>query len=256
MKSSPTEGMEAILNIPPLFLYIESEAIIENYRAETSELPEIRRLADSIVKKMGEESCELLKVLLTDQMKSRIIGNKKYSIKIPDREYWKNSLLIMKEYNKIYYTDGSKTQSGVGAGIYGDSYELCFSLGNLATIFQAELVAINVCVLQLLSDDVINKNIAICSDSQAVIKALNKQETKSKLTWECYSNLSKLSERNNVTIVWVPGHSGIEGNEKLDELAKKGAEQQYIGPEPVFGLPMSSLKNSKKEWLKARSIDY
>uniref|UniRef100_T1I1F9 RNase H domain-containing protein n=1 Tax=Rhodnius prolixus TaxID=13249 RepID=T1I1F9_RHOPR len=33
----------------------------------------------------------------------------------------------------------------------------------------------------------------------------------------------------------VPGHVGIEGNEKADYLARNGANTPFIGPEPVLG---------------------
>lgn len=29
--------------------------------------------------------------------------------------------------------------------------------------------------------------------------------------------------RNNVSLHWAPGHIGVERNEKIDELARKGA---------------------------------
>ena len=54
---------------------------------------------------------------------------------------------------------------------------------------------------------------------------------------------------NNVQLV-VPGHSNIQGNEKADQLARHGASQSFIGPEPVFGVPLSSVKEAlKNEWL-------
>lgn len=32
-----------------------------------------------------------------------------------------------------------------------------------------------------------------------------------------------LGRSDNVTLHWVPGHIGVEGNEKSDELERKGA---------------------------------
>ena len=46
IKSSPTDALEAITSIPPLFLFIESEAIMENYRAEVSDAHEVKKLVD------------------------------------------------------------------------------------------------------------------------------------------------------------------------------------------------------------------
>ena len=35
-------------------------------------------------------------------------------------------------------------------------------------------------------------------------------------------------------MVWVPGHENNLGNERADELAKKGADTPFTGPEPVL----------------------
>ena len=54
---------------------------------------------------------------------------------------------------------------------------------------------------------------------------------KSKLVLEC---LSELATHNSVQLVWMLGHEGILGNERADELAKKGADIPFIGPKPVL----------------------
>ena len=65
------------------------------------------------------------------------------------------------------------------------------------------------------------EEIYIVSDSQAALKAIKKVEINSKIVWECVLLLKYLATRNNITLVWVPGHNGIEGNEIADSLAKK-----------------------------------
>jgi Ribonuclease HI len=57
---------------------------------------------------------------------------------------------------------------------------------------------------------------------------------KSKLVLECLECLSELATHNSVQLVWVLGHEGILGNERADELAKKGADTPFTGPEPIL----------------------
>ncbi|CAH2218216.1 jg4479 [Pararge aegeria aegeria] len=59
------------------------------------------------------------------------------------------------------------------------------------------------------------------------------------LVENCRQFLNTLAFTNRVILRWVPGHKGIIGNEKADELAKTGALQKQIGPEPVCGKPKS-----------------
>ena len=81
--------------------------------------------------------------------------------------------------------------------------------------------------------------INILSDSRAAILALTSTQVKSKIVWDCLKLVRELSTDNVVTLIWVPGHSNILGNETADMLAKSGAESEYVGPEPLWGIPES-----------------
>ncbi|KAJ8918239.1 hypothetical protein NQ315_014109 [Exocentrus adspersus] len=78
-----------------------------------------------------------------------------------------------------------------------------------------------------------DNRINILTDSQAALKGLRNHKVTSRLLWECWKELSDLARHKRVVLLWVPGHSGIKGNEKADELVRKGLSASYIGPEPA-----------------------
>ena len=45
------------------------------------------------------------------------------------------------------------------------------------------------------------------------------------------------------------------GNERADELAKKGADTPFTGPEPVRGLPYSVVKRAIRDWMEWKHIE-
>ena len=45
------------------------------------------------------------------------------------------------------------------------------------------------------------------------------------------------------------------GNERADELAKKGADTPFTGPEPVLGLPDSVVKRAIRDWMERKHIE-
>ena len=56
------------------------------------------------------------------------------------------------------------------------------------------------------------------------------------------TKLQHLSMNNCVRLLWVPGHSNIEGNETADVLARQAASLDFIGPQPALGLLAMSNK--------------
>jgi len=68
------------------------------------------------------------------------------------------------------------------------------------------------------------------------MKALSKAKITSKLVNEVTTAVDKLGAVNKLTIRCVPGHNNSPGNELADNLARKGAGNPLIGPEPFCGV--------------------
>jgi ribonuclease HI len=103
-------------------------------------------------------------------------------------------------------------------------------LGKFATVFQTEIYAIFHCACENIRRAYRNKRILISSESQAALKALSGPKVMSRLVAECLDALSELAFLNEVTLVWVPGHCGIFGNEEADNLPDKHQPNRHSVP--------------------------
>jgi ribonuclease HI len=61
--------------------------------------------------------------------------------------------------------------------------------------------------------------------------------TTSRLVENCQELLKDLGAKNKAILRLIPGHAGIEGNEKADELARAGLKGTHCGPELFCGSP-------------------
>ena len=134
-------------------------------------------------------------------------------------------------------------------GVFRGKTGLVFSLGAFATVFQAEVFTIMASIHESIARGYNGKTIKIFTDSQAALKAL--VTINSKLVLQCLGCLNELATYNSVQLVWVPGHEGILGNERTDELAKKGAVNGVL----VLGLPYSVVKRAIGDWMERKHIE-
>jgi len=67
-------------------------------------------------------------------------------------------------------------------------------------------------------------NCVIFTDSLSYVKCLSSHENNNSLKSKIIKAINNYE--NEITIVWIPGHSNIEGNERADYLAKEAANNE------------------------------
>jgi hypothetical protein len=54
-------------------------------------------------------------------------------------------------------------------------------------------------------------------------------------------------------LIWVPGHSSVEGNKKADQLAKFGADEPLLGPEPFHAITKQTARRAIDVWAQGKA---
>jgi ribonuclease HI len=190
----------------------------------------------------------------TERMTPRYVFHKPFKVHLSNKHEWQNGFKPDNQGGLLWYTDGSKTNEGTGTGVYkwGSRKGHSFSLGFHTTVFQAEIYAIKACIIENIEKGYKGRNIYILCDSQAAIKALNNFCINSKLVWDCHQSLVRLAEHNRVQLIWVPGHMGIDGNEKADQLARQGSSCPFIRPEPALGISAKIAREVIRGWTNTK----
>ena len=200
-----------------------------------------------------------LQNLPTEQMKKRNWTRKFEILNFLDH---KND--ASENANTYYcYTDGSKMNNHVGFGYqirvkHREKNKNSTYLGSIATVFQAEVMAISTVARDL--QKVRGQRIVIRSDSQAAVLALQSSFIHSSIVEECITTLTRLSEKNKVILQWIKAHVGHVGNEAADLYAKLGSESKASGPEPFLPVPQSFITTKivekiKRKWTKRWTVE-
>ena len=167
----------------------------------------------------------------------------------------------------IVYTDGSTSgnQANGGAGIYVEDnnnnavIEESRPAGILCSSYAGECAALFHALRWMTStvDDTEQPNgqlhFLVCTDSKSLCDALGNVTWKERDYWivKIQEQLYKLDAM--VTLLWIPAHCDIEGNEKADELAKKGAEKDQSGVPVSHKIVTAKIKSKKWDIVHPRA---
>ena len=117
------------------------------------------------------------------------------------------------------FTDGSKSEEGVGCAVIFEKKPYLFKLPDYASIFTAELTAIVQALDLVFNSD--SSSFVIYSDSMSALTSLNEYNSFHPLIQKAQEWLFRISVRlKSVRFCWVPAHVGIQGNEDADRNAQ------------------------------------
>lgn len=250
MRSTPTEGAEAVLGLMPLDYFCQETATVAYTRIRSQfglsgENPirgrfkshrefHLARIPNEI--REGQPQQLKVKKILPVESDPRVGENPVYTA----------------------YTDGSKMEDRVGYGFFvaeSDDivYEEAGRLDDHATVYMAEVFALtSLLSLILLRKDFRGKTFRIFSDCFSGLTAIEETIKNDQTIYELCVLLHKARRIAGIDLKWVRGHSGNTGNEYADTLAKKGTGLELRGPLPVLPFPRSLVKEMVHEFYVER----
>ena len=152
------------------------------------------------------------------------------------------------------YTDGSKMNERVGAAAVINRHfqngettcrQLSKRLPDNSTIFAAEATAISLALNYYQHMGPVHHDVVVYSDSMSCLQAIEGEDTENSFICHIMNLLWSLSDKGTrVRFCWVPSHCGIDGNERVDQLAKETLDQDIDPLASVHYTDMKPLVNS------------
>ena len=150
----------------------------------------------------------------------------------------------------IVYTDGSTNgnQENGGAGVYiedtrtGEQHEFSYPAGKLCSSYGSECLAL----LKALEWIQTNPGSStICTDSLSLQQALRNNNWKDNNDLLMKIKGIATTIDHPITLLWVPSHCDLEGNEKADELANQGSKLCQVGIPVSHEIVKARIKRRK-----------
>ena len=158
-----------------------------------------------------------------------------------DQQVLLNKFKEMKdEYrnHSALYTDGSKTDNFVGAGVVMGDASNKININPTSTVFTAELIAIKAALDTIAQHQ--NNCFIIYSDSLSALEAIKNKVLDNPIVVDILESICDIEfENKTLVFAWVPSHIGIPGNERADKAAKDAHNE----PISVTRIPYSDFKS-------------
>ena len=152
------------------------------------------------------------------------------------------------------YTDGSKMNEKVGAAAVINRHfqngettcrQLSKRLRDNSTIFAAEATAISLALNYYQHMGPVHHDVVVYSDSMSSLQAIEGEDTENPFICHIMNLQWSLSDKGTrVCFCWIPSHCGIDGNERVDQLAKETLDQDIDPLASVHYADMKPLVNS------------
>lgn len=187
---------------------------------------------------------------------------------IPDKHQAINSITVLKPSASqvIVYSDGSRIEgkntaasAWCGNNKHFSSHQL--GLASEYGIFEEEFVGLT-CALRLAKHSILSstRQITVILDNQGVFKDMSHKKTSSSAltlkttAFNIVKEIKALAPTIKIALRWCPGHEGVEGNERADQLAMSAAKKPL--PKDHTNKPtFSSFRAAIKDWAKAAAIE-
>ena len=239
-RSSPTRLVEILTDTFPLDLYVRKEGLCAYIRLQNELQLTWSGVDDTLL--MNNISHRKFWIDLKSNLDLELITsvpNDLCNFRVFERGYsvlmesFSGGQEFLEHLDYNVYTDGSKTEFGVGSAFRvvldgGVLVQENFTLPSYTTVFQAEVHAIFKAAeyLRSIPD---GKRIKFFVDSQSALKAIHSTNVTSKLVKMTIETLNEID--NVIVFVWIKSHSGHEHNDAVDELAKEASYSQFPGEE-------------------------
>jgi hypothetical protein len=130
MRTAPTAAIEVLLGLSPLHLQLNAEARAGIYRLYCSDQwkPKSEGFGYTYMNQ-GMKIEPILQVGTTKMIPRHVYG-KPFMVRFPDRSEWKHGFHHNRKGGLIWYTDGSKTNKGLGCMVIVHGRNLASALGN------------------------------------------------------------------------------------------------------------------------------
>ena len=117
-----------------------------------------------------------------------------------------------------------------------------------STIFAAEATAITLALNYYQHMGPVHHDVIVYSDSMSCLQAIEGEDTENPFICHIMNLLWLLNDKGtHIRFCWIPSHCGIDGNERVDQLAKETLDHDI---DPLVGVHYADLKPQVNSYIQ------